>query len=316
MVKHNMFFSRSCLVSLMLVITLTAFAGCQKYQTGVHTETRGPAPSLDEYLGRNFNREAPLTQQELEQKKVLFVQKCSACHDPNRAFGVVKDPEVWAQTIKRMQYYSKGAISDQDAQELIDFHVNEQQKEIDTFNDTCTKCHNDDRISSKSMSEEQWLATIKRMQLKAPELISDEKINLLAAYFHRRELTMARIFSGKCGLCHQDGLVNQDSTQQMNILILLANEEFGNSMRVADARNLQSSHIQRQEREMQIYENNCSTCHPDNLSEKKQSGSAASSRNRTRAEWISFIAQLQGAELTKELQVTINSQIEFHRSQY
>ena len=132
-------------------------------------------------------------QQRMKKEAELFIQKCSSCHNPARALSVIKDPEVWAQTIKRMQQYSKGAITDLEAKELVDFHVARQQKEIDTFQQTCTKCHNDNRIRSRSMSEEQWLETIKRMQKKAPELISDEKVNLLAAYFHRRELTMAKV---------------------------------------------------------------------------------------------------------------------------
>jgi len=103
-----------------------------------------------------------------------FMQKCSTCHEPKRALSVIKDPEVWAQTIKRMQYYSKGQITDQEVNELVDFHVTEQQREINAFKETCTRCHDDKRINSRSKTEEQWLATIKRMQQKAPELISDE----------------------------------------------------------------------------------------------------------------------------------------------
>jgi mono/diheme cytochrome c family protein len=251
----------------------------------------------------------------MERGMALFVEKCSSCHDPKRAFSVIKDPEIWAQTIKRMQHYSQGAISNEEAEAIVNFHVTEQQREIIAFRDTCTKCHNDERIESRSMSEEQWLATIKRMQQKAPELITDEKINLLAAYFHRRELAMARIFYGKCRLCHLDNS-GPDSTGKMNGLIVLANEEFGRSMQVTDARNLISSHVQRQNRNMQIYEKNCTTCHPGKLTEGREPGNKEYLEERTRAEWISFIALLQGMELNKEIQNTINYQIEFHISKH
>jgi cytochrome c5 len=244
----------------------------------------------------------------------LFLEKCSLCHEPDRALAVFKDPEVWAQTIKRMQYYSKGAITNQQARELVDFHVTEQQKEINAFKETCTQCHDDERINSRSMSEEQWLATIKRMQQKAPDLISDEKINLLVGYFHRRELSLARIFYGKCRLCHLDNS-SPDSTVQMNGLIVLANEEFGRSLQVRKVKNILSIHTQRQKRNMQLYEKKCTTCHPGKIPEKKGLGKK-NQEERTRAEWISIIAVLQGMELNKEIQNTINSQIDYHISRH
>lgn len=246
----------------------------------------------------------------------LFLEKCSSCHTPTRALTVFKDPEVWAETIKRMQSYSKGAFTDREVTELVDFHVSRQQIELNTFQETCTKCHSDERINSRSMSDEQWLETIKRMQKKAPELISDEKVNLLAAYFHRRELALARIFYGKCGLCHLDssrGTPPPGTAIQMNGLIVLANEEFGRTLQLRDVNNLLSIHVQRQRRNMQFYESNCTTCHPGGAPKKKESGKEAK-EERSRAEWISLIAALQGVELTKEIQNTINSQIDFHLS--
>jgi cytochrome c5 len=248
----------------------------------------------------------------------LFVEKCSACHNPARALSVIQDPDVWAQTIKRMQHYSIGAISDLEARELVDFHVTQQQKEINAFQETCTKCHDEKRINNRSMSEEQWLATIKRMQQKAPELISDEKINLLAAYFHRRELTLAKIFYNKCRLCHyfsSGKALPPGDPQQMNGLIASANQEFGQSLQIKEVNDLLAVHVQRQQRNMQLYESTCSTCHTDGLPEK-QKPDQEKSNERTRAEWISFIAALQGEELSKETQDTINSQIDFHMSRH
>jgi len=246
----------------------------------------------------------------------LFLAKCSSCHEPSRALSVIKDPDVWAQTIKRMQYYSKGEITDQEANRLVDFHVTEQQREINAFKETCTKCHSDERINSRSMSEEQWLATIKRMQQKAPDLISDEKITLLAAYFHRRELAMARIFYGKCQLCHIGGsgvTASRGSTMQLNGLIVLANEEFGESLRLIDVNNLLSFHVQRQKRNMRLYENDCAACHIGGIPEKKKPDEEAP-KERSREEWISFIATLQGIGINRDIQNTINSQIDYHKS--
>jgi len=257
-------------------------------------------------------------QPEMKRGAALFVEKCSACHNPNRAFSVIKDPEVWAQTLKRMQTYSKGAITDDQTAEIVNFHVTQQQRELDTFQETCTKCHDDERINSRSMSDEQWLATLKRMQQKAPELITDEKVTVLAAYFHRRELALARIFYGKCKLCHFDisgKALPSDSVKQLDGLIVLASEEFELSLELPDIYTFLSIHNQRQKRNMQLYEDNCNTCHSGGSTEEKRSDQEKPVK-RSRAEWISFIAALQGLELTKEIQNTINSQIDYHVSRY
>ena len=307
-------YRRFSFTAVLIILILPTTFGCQ------HTGQKEALPpnqaiTLKKYFSETYTGAKP-KQQEMKSRMTLFVEKCSACHDPNRALTVIKDPDIWAQTIKRMQYYSKGAISKQEVEELIDFHVTEQQREISTFEETCTKCHDDERINSRSMSEEQWLSTIKRMQQKAPELISDEKVNLLAAYFHRRELALARIFYGKCRFCHLDSS-NPVSSVTLNGLVVLANEEFGRSMQIRNARNLISSHVERQKRDMEIYENKCTTCHLNGLTVNNKPGNNKESQEeRTRAEWVSFIAELQGVELNKEIQNAINSQIDFHVSKY
>ncbi len=248
----------------------------------------------------------------------LFRKKCTTCHQASRALSVIKDPKAWEQTIRRMQSYSNGAITDSDVKNLVDFHVTVQRREVETFRQTCTKCHSDARINSRSMSEAQWLATIKRMQQKAPELITDAKVEILAAYFHRRELTLARIFYGKCRLCHPrynsgETLTLSDTNKQLDGLIAMANDQFGRSLQITDVKSLLSTHFERQKREMQIYESGCTTCHPDGPPSKKpQEADRETKEERSRAEWISFIAALQGTELNKELQEAIDSQIDYH----
>jgi mono/diheme cytochrome c family protein len=247
----------------------------------------------------------------------LFLEKCSTCHEPSRALSVIQDQEAWNQTIKRMQSYSKGKITDKNVRSLVDFHITQQQEEINAIQETCTKCHDDERINNRSMSEEQWLATIKRMQQKDPELITDEKIALLSAYFHRRELSLARVFYGQCRFCHievSQENPSQKSDVQMNGLIILASEKLGRRLEAPELNNFLTLHVQRQKRSMQLYEKGCITCHQKGVPEPKGSSQEKSSdrSERSRAEWISFIAALQGTELSKKSQSTIDCQIDFH----
>jgi mono/diheme cytochrome c family protein len=301
-------------------------AGNTIEESDIETIVKYHARSRQAVLEKNLDKldmprsDRPGTQKEmnLQGGMALFAEKCSECHELNKALAVFKDPEIWNQTIKRMQYYSKGAITDQQVEELVGFHVTEQQREIHAFKESCTKCHDDERISRRSMSEEEWLATIKRMQKKAPELIPDERINLLTAYFHRRELTMAKIFSGKCQLCHYANGARepfQSSRGQLGGVIVMANEEFGDSLQIKDIESLVAFHVQRQDRSMQLYRKDCQTCHPGGLP-KKQRRRRVKKDGRSRAEWISFIATLQSQELDKESQNTINSQIDYHISSY
>jgi len=264
-------------------------------------------------IGEVVSRDQP----HLQKIKALFVKRCGECHQSSRALSYYQDRKVWEQTVKRMQYYSKGAITNQEIDELVDFHVRQQQREIDAFKSTCTKCHDDARINNRSMSEEQWRDTIKRMQQKAPELISDEKVSLLAAYFHRRELSLARTFHGKCHLCHPDGSeapFATDSNITKKFLSTRANAEHGQGLHVTD-KELLSVHVERQARTLQLYERKCFTCHPDDLPNTKGTGRSKPER-RTRAEWITFIATLQGLELTNSVQELIDGQIDYHLSRH
>lgn len=290
----------------------------QEVEIIIRYHTQAQQTAVEDNL-RGIYRQILVEQPNLNKGLGLFLEKCSSCHQPGRALTVIKDPEAWTQTIKRMQNYSNGAITDPEVNELVAFHVTVQQKEISTFAETCTKCHTDERINSRSMSEEQWLETIKRMQRKAPQLITDEKVNLLSAYFHRRELAMARIFADKCQLCHprnNDAATTfADSGSALNGLITLANTEFGGVVEVKDVNSLLATHQERQRRGMQVYLKNCTTCHPDGPPSKAALDTEAP-RKKPRSEWIAFIASLQDVELNKENQVTINSQIEFHISRF
>jgi mono/diheme cytochrome c family protein len=247
----------------------------------------------------------------------LFLGKCSACHNPGRALTVIKDPDVWEQTILRMQVYSKGRITSLEAKELVRFHVSLQQKEIGTFRNTCTQCHDDQRINSRSLSEEQWLATIRRMQEMAPKLISNEKVTLLSAYFHRRELTMARIFSRRCNLCHRQKApsTRTGSGERINGLVAMASSVIGDSLDISHVNNHLAIHKKRQKKSMQLYERNCRNCHTEGAP-KKKSATREPRAKRSRSDWISFIADHQTQENTKHVQETINGQIDYHLSRH
>ncbi len=240
---------------------------------------------------------------------VLFMDKCSQCHVVDIALSVLKDERVWKKTIKQMQVYSRGRITDKDAEELVGFHVSRQKLEIDTFQKTCTSCHDDERILSRSMNSEEWTATIKRMQQKAPQLITDEKITILASYHHRREMVLASIFLGNCGMCHtiSDTFDTTVSPSAIGTLVLLAEEKFTDDVTPPDVQSLLKLHSQKEQREMQLFEGRCTMCHAE-----EETDQSIKKMKRSREEWTLFIASLEEQVYNDDVATAIETQINYH----
>lgn len=52
--------------------------------------------------------------------KALFEAKCSRCHPLDRATRKIKDHSGWQKTVERMKGYAAGAISDAEAQAIVE----------------------------------------------------------------------------------------------------------------------------------------------------------------------------------------------------
>lgn len=234
----------------------------------------------------------------------LFLVKCSECHEPTLALNVFKDEQAWKNTIARMRRYSKGFISENEADKLVGFHKNKQRREVEAFEKSCTVCHTEERINQRSMSEEEWLNTMKKMQQKAPDLITNEKIEILANFYHRREMTMASLFYDRCDQCHTRANGEKASFSQLalNNLITLAHEKL-TSLTPPDVRSLLRLHATRQKREMMLFQKNCKKCHPGGKSNKQK---------RSAEEWALLISTMQDRPYNEHIQNSINAQIQFH----
>ncbi|MBF0529820.1 MAG: hypothetical protein HQK55_11245 [Deltaproteobacteria bacterium] len=53
--------------------------------------------------------------------KALFEQKCSLCHQPDRALGKSKTPDGWKETVTRMQKNSAGKITAEEAAVIMQY---------------------------------------------------------------------------------------------------------------------------------------------------------------------------------------------------
>ncbi|MEW6218791.1 MAG: hypothetical protein AB1634_04555 [Thermodesulfobacteriota bacterium] len=236
----------------------------------------------------------------------LFLDKCSSCHEPERALGVFQDQDAWHSTLVVMQRYSKGAISDADVEELVAFHVDQQRREVQVFETTCSACHPAERATAHSLSDEEWLELIRRMQSKAPDLISDEKIRILMAYHRRREATLSRLFLGRCAECHlfPAGDSQGHRIEAMERLIGTAVETLGSSVMESDLDQLRGFHQEREKRLMARFSQDGKNCHTG-LAPGRQEG-------RSRHDWAVFLSALEGEPLTPDREAAIGTRIDFH----
>lgn len=236
----------------------------------------------------------------------IFIEKCSQCHEPERALTVYKDEKAWEATVKRMEGYSQGNISDSEAGQLVNFHVSEQRREVDTFQKTCTVCHTDERIVNRSMTAAEWLDTVRRMQQKAPGLITDEKVEVLARYYHRREYILASLFTANCRKCHSDqagGAISRPDG--IARLISLASEELASGFSQEDLNGFLAMHDSKEKQEMKVFEARCTACHTTGSSKRGE---------RSMEEWASFIAAMQNQAADAQVEDSIYIRIDRHVS--
>jgi len=244
-------------------------------------------------VSKVISRDYSLTQRGRE----VFKNECSLCHNISRTLSFRADSKLWDRTIEQLKKISNDSITTKEIDELADWHIGEKKKEVSTFKSTCARCHSDRRINERSMTEEEWIETITRMLKKAPELFSEEKVSLIAAYFHRRELALAKTFSGPCVSCHTD---NQSNFPPDRFFQASSSDK-----------ELSKIHADRQRKEMQIFETKCFRCHPERLSNNGKVDSEQITA-RSRSEGIALIANLQNITLNEATKEKIAHQIDFH----
>lgn len=216
----------------------------------------------------------------------LFAQKCSTCHSLEKALGTIKDKESWRRTIFAMAKKADGRITRDEVVELVNFHMERQDKERDLFLRNCTKCHGEDvPLGSPVMTYEQWSETAVSMIKKAGKSITKEKLDILAGYHSRYEKTMRSLSEKKCTRCHDSERIStKTGTQEAwQRIIVVMSEKEDSGITHADVKRLVRYHVGRQKIEQEIFTKNCGKCHePDETVKMKKS----------RDEWRKTIRQM------------------------
>lgn len=236
----------------------------------------------------------------------LFGGECSRCHKGELPRGVLKDRALKEETREKMRQAGHD-LTDVQIDNLINSHAGEQNNELDSFRKVCTTCHSDERIANRSMNSEEWLSTIRRMQAKAPELITDDKVTVLAGYYHRREMVLSVLFYDNCSQCHFLSEIDEPTlsgvSANMDNLIFVASQRFGDGVVPTDIAELVGVHTAREKKEMAVFDGLCATCHLSKRPGKNE---------RTREEWIQHVADLQQVEPGETVEQKIIVQMGFH----
>lgn len=126
----------------------------------------------------------------------LFEQKCGLCHSVQRVFVKTLAPDQIGATVERMRRREPEWISPADAETITAFiragargvprpvHNAIDGSPADVFRDRCAGCHPLERayLYLETELEPHWPLLVKRMQVKAPEWISDEEAEQIVRY--------------------------------------------------------------------------------------------------------------------------------------
>lgn len=126
----------------------------------------------------------------------LFEEKCGLCHSVERVFVKTLSPEQIDTTVERMRLREPQWMSQEDAKTITAFikggargvprpvHNAVEGSPADVFRDRCAGCHPLERayLYLETELEPHWPLLVKRMQVKAPEWISDAEAEQIVTY--------------------------------------------------------------------------------------------------------------------------------------
>jgi mono/diheme cytochrome c family protein len=233
----------------------------------------------------NCSRQAEVVRPDDRPGHFVFEQRCSKCHDLNRAFTLERDEDAWTKLVAAMGQKTGSGINNDEVSMIVSYHVKRQQKARELFEQKCKNCHERMNLLSPPQMEktpEEWRITVKRMMSKAGEVTDDETIDNLV-YYHVRAHTLitsaklehesktlgfpsAALFAQKCSTCHSLEIALQTirDRESWRRTVLDMVKRAGGSITRGDIVELVNFHMERQNKEQEIFLRDCTQCHgPD-----------------------------------------------------
>lgn len=235
----------------------------------------------------------------------LFGRKCSTCHSLDKALYTLRDKESWQKTIQNMAKKKGSSIREQDISELVNFHVERQQKEQEIFLKDCTQCHLPHLSSGIGKPHNQWRNTAKQMMDRAGRKISEEELDIITRYHISYESTIARLSIRKCTRCHgrKRVITKTGLPVAWEQLIMEMSRKEGSHITSDDIEKLIQYHVAKQEIEQEIFEKDCSACHEPGETLKEQ---------KSRYEWKEIIRSMMARTGRMITDQEVDILIDFH----
>lgn len=216
----------------------------------------------------------------------VFVEKCSACHNLERALAAEKDEDAWRRTIAIMSGKRGSPLKPNDVEALVRLHVERQKTEQEVFRQDCAKCHPAERALEKIMTKNEWRDTVKRMAARASAPMSDEEIDLVTNFHIGNFKKMEERFQFCCTQCHdlEKATTVSGDNMTMEKTIVSMVERTGGKISYDDVKKLVAFHMERKNREQALFEKDCTACHPAETSLGK---------SKSREGWRATIERMQ-----------------------
>ena len=194
-------------------------------------------------------RTSPKTSSAYLYEDEAFRRDCFNCHNINLPVGILKDRNLRNNSMLQLRQMINRELKDNQISYLIDQHAYNQNIQLENFNMVCTTCHSGEIIFKQSMSSDEWQQKVKKMQEKAPDLISAGNVTILADYYYRRQMVLTNLY-GDCGQCHFSTEQSTKTGVGVNLdnLIFVASMKYGDGIELADIKSLVQAHVSKEEK--------------------------------------------------------------------
>lgn len=113
--------------------------------------------------------------------RTFFLQKCSRCHEPERAYDIIAAGPGWKGTVAAMAIKDRTWMPPEAVRAIISYGTYYPVHVRLLFHDRCSGCHSLEEVKSHTRSPAQWRTMVTYMAKRRELGMTDEERALLAA---------------------------------------------------------------------------------------------------------------------------------------
>lgn len=109
----------------------------------------------------------------------IFLEKCSHCHEPERAYALIDGRKEWTVTVARMAVKDRAWMPAADVKRIIAYQSDYPATQQAMFEEKCGRCHKWDEVRGFEMGDSQLRLYINFMSQRHGGEITMEECELL-----------------------------------------------------------------------------------------------------------------------------------------